>query len=85
MEDEDVTLDIQTGVVRELRLLQFVSFLLSEIQGSAIYGRADDIIIIEVAVHVASLDRPADEGVETGHRANNGILASLIREPAFRN
>ena len=85
MEDENVTLDIQTGVVRELRLVQLVPFFLCEIEGSAIDGRADDIIIVGVPVHVASLDRPTDEGVESGHRSNNGILAALLREPAFRD
>lgn len=85
LEDENVTLDIQTGVIRELRLVQLVSFLLSEIKGSAIDGGANDVIIIGVSVHVTSLNRPANESVESGHRANDGILTSLLREPAFRD
>ena len=85
MEDEDVTLDIQTGVVRELRLVQLVSFLLCKIEGSTVDSCADNIVIVGVAVQIASLDRPADEGVETGHRADDGVLAPLLREPAFRD
>lgn len=85
LEDEDVTLDIQTGVVRELRLVKLVSFFLCEIEGSAIDGCTDNVIIVGGAVQIASLDRPADEGVETGHRADDGVLTPLLREPAFRD
>lgn len=56
LEDEDVTLDIQSGVVRKFGLVQLVPFFLCEIEGSAIDGRADDIIIVGVPIHVTSLD-----------------------------
>ena len=85
MEDEDIALDIQAGVVREFGLVQLVSFLLSEIKGCAIYGRADDIIIVRVTIQIASLDRPADEGMETGHCSDDGVLTPLLREPALRD
>ena len=85
LEDEDVALDIQPGVIREFGLVQLVPFFFCEIEGSAIDGRADDIIIVGVPVHVASLDRPADESVETGHRSDDGILAPLLWESAFRD
>lgn len=85
LEDKDIALDIQSGVVRELRLVQLVSFLLCKIEGSTVDSCADNIVIVGVAVQIASLDRPADEGVETGHRADDGVLTPLLREPAFRD
>ena len=85
LEDKDIALDIQSGVIREIGLVQLVPFFLCEIEGSTIDGRANNIIIVRIPVHVASLDRPADEGVETGHRADDGVLPPLLREPAFRD
>ncbi len=71
LEDKDIALDIQSRVIREFGLVQLVPFFLCEIEGSAIDSRADDIIIVGVPVHVASLDRPADKSVETGYRFDN--------------
>ena len=56
LEDEDIALDIQSRVIREFGLVQLVPFFLCEIEGSAIDGRADDIIIVGVPIHVTSLD-----------------------------
>ena len=85
LEYEDVALDIQPGVVRKFCLVQLVPFFLGKIEGSAIDGRADNIIIIGISIQVTSLDRPTDEGVEPRHRTNDGILAALFREPALRD
>ena len=85
LEYEDVALDLQAGVVREFGLVQLVPLFLGEIEGSSIDSRADDVIIVGVTVHITSLDRPADEHMETGHRSDDGILAALLREPALRD
>ena len=79
LEDEDIPLALQMGLVREVEVVDGVPLLGGDVDGGAVFVHAQLEAAEGVVGGVALLQRPVDEGTDDFHGIDQVVLAALLR------